>query len=80
MGYTIPSRTIIQTQAWTMHRVENVYYRPDEFEPDRWLHESDGMKVHRGRLGISVYTLTDCFDKAHFLPFGHGGRLCAGQK
>jgi len=60
MGYTIPNKTIIQTQAWTMHRVENVYYRPDEFDPDRWLNESDTMK-------------------AHFLPFGHGGRLCAGQ-
>ena len=37
MGYTIPPGTIVATQAWSMHRDEDVFPNSDRFMPERWL-------------------------------------------
>lgn len=44
-GYTIPSGTVVSTQAWSVHRVPEVFPDPDAFKPERWLAETDEMRV-----------------------------------
>ncbi|KAI5359685.1 Putative cytochrome P450 [Septoria linicola] len=36
-GYTVPTGTIVATQAWSLHRDPSVFTNPDEFDHTRWL-------------------------------------------
>jgi cytochrome P450 len=40
-GYRIPEESAIMLSQWAMHRSERYWDRPDEFDPDRWIRETD---------------------------------------
>lgn len=62
-GYFIPERTIVSSQAYSTHRIDQtVFPEPDLFNPDRWLQEKGG--IDRKRL---------------FFAFASGGRGCIGK-
>lgn len=48
-GFWLPEQTVVSCQAYSVQRINNdVFPRPDTFDPDRWL-EADG-DVERRRL------------------------------
>ncbi|KAI0866906.1 cytochrome P450 3A13 [Xylaria cubensis] len=62
-GYFIPEHTIVSTQAYSAHRIDQeVFPQPDLFKPERWL-EGKG-ELDRKRL---------------FFAFASGGRGCIGK-
>lgn len=60
-GYTIPKGSVIVPNLWSVHRDPNIWEKPDEFLPSRFLDENGqlikketfipfGMgKCHRGK-------------------------------
>ncbi|EKM60141.1 uncharacterized protein PHACADRAFT_206323 [Phanerochaete carnosa HHB-10118-sp] len=71
MGYALPPGTIVATQAWSMHRAEDVFPSAETFLPERWLMdtraEREGEEERLARM------------HQYFMPFGVGTRLCGGQ-
>nr|BAL05175.1 cytochrome P450 [Phanerodontia chrysosporium] len=71
MGYALPPGTIVATQAWSMHRDEDVFASAETFLPERWLvdphadREAEEERLARMHL--------------HLVPFGIGTRQCGGQ-
>lgn len=43
-GYWIPVGTIVETQAYSMHRNSAIYQDPERFDPSRWASPSKEMK------------------------------------
>ena len=37
MGFALPPGTVVATQAWSMHREEDVFPSAETFLPERWL-------------------------------------------
>lgn len=35
-GYALPAGTVVSTQAYSMHRIEEVFPDPERFDPSRW--------------------------------------------
>ncbi|XVE64103.1 hypothetical protein DITRI_Ditri07aG0074700 [Diplodiscus trichospermus] len=64
-GYTIPKHSSVFINAWAIQRDPEFWENPFQFEPERFLNESD-QKVNY--LGNSF----------QFLPFGSGRRICPG--
>lgn len=63
-GYFIPEHTIVSSQAYSVHRVDEVIFpEPDRFDPERWL-AGDGRDAER---------------KRSFFAFANGGRGCVGK-
>jgi cytochrome P450 len=62
-GYFIPAGSFVYANARAMTHDENTYLNPDEFDPDRYIPQSEGG---RG----------EPFPKGHF---GFGRRICVGQ-
>ncbi|KAJ6554159.1 cytochrome P450 [Mycena capillaripes] len=63
MQYTLPPGTVVGTQAWSVHRVPDVFPSPDIFNPERWLNDEANVPIRA----------------AHTMPFGLGTRTCSGQ-
>ncbi|KAI0424052.1 cytochrome P450 3A13 [Xylaria sp. FL1042] len=62
-GFFIPERTIVSSQAFSAHRIDQtVFSQPDLFIPERWLEEKGSLD--RKRL---------------FFAFASGGRGCIGK-
>ncbi|GKT44317.1 putative sterigmatocystin biosynthesis P450 monooxygenase STCB [Colletotrichum spaethianum] len=61
-GYHIPGGLEVETQAYTLHRIPDVYSSPLQFDEQRWL---DPEK-------------TTPQQKSTFCPFGAGTRICLG--
>ncbi|KAI8947438.1 cytochrome P450 3A13 [Xylaria longipes] len=62
-GYFIPEHTIVSSQAYSAHRIDQeVFPQPNLFNPERWL-EKEG-DLDRKRL---------------FFAFASGGRGCVGR-
>jgi len=61
-GHFIPGGTVVETQAYTLHRDANVFPNPMEFDETRFM-------------GPSKLTKTQ---KQAFSPFGAGTRICIG--
>ncbi|TKX18291.1 Cytochrome P450-like protein 12 [Elsinoe australis] len=61
-GYFIPEGTIVSSQAYTLHRNEDVYRNTDEFDPTRFI-DCNGL-----------YSPA----KLAWAPFGAGTRSCLG--
>ncbi|KAK5629618.1 hypothetical protein RRF57_005333 [Xylaria bambusicola] len=62
-GFFIPERTIVSSQAYSTHRIDQaVFPEPDLFNPERWLEEKG--ETDRKRL---------------FFAFASGGRGCIGK-
>ncbi|KAJ5963994.1 uncharacterized protein N7479_003870 [Penicillium vulpinum] len=63
-GYdNIPGGVRVSSTAYSLHRISDVYPRPLEWLPKRWLEAGD--KIHDMRR--------------LFWPFGSGGRMCLGS-
>ncbi|OQE20142.1 hypothetical protein PENFLA_c017G02529 [Penicillium flavigenum] len=63
-GYdNIPGGVRVSSTAYSLHRISEVYPRPLEWLPQRWLEAGDNIHNMR-RL---------------FWPFGSGGRMCLGS-
>jgi cytochrome P450 len=63
-GYdNIPGGVMVSSTAYSLHRISEVYPRPLEWLPRRWLEPGD--KIHDMRR--------------LFWPFGSGGRMCLGS-
>jgi len=63
-GREIPTGALVILSPYLVHRDPNVWERPDEFDPDRFLSQ-------RSRAGE---------DASAFWPFGAGPRLCIGRE
>jgi hypothetical protein len=64
----LPPKTTMGINLWATHRDPNIFVRPDEFVPDRWLHDGSVTKKKEiGRL--------DQF----WLGSGGQSRSCPGQ-
>ncbi|RDW76613.1 cytochrome P450 [Aspergillus mulundensis] len=64
-GYNgIPGGITVSSSAYTLHRIEEVYPRPAEWLPQRWINPEPGKKHDMRRL---------------WWPFGSGGRMCLGS-
>ena len=66
MGYALPPKTLVATQAWSAHRNASVFPSPESFLPERWLETAD----NREQLEAM---------NRHMMPFGTGSRVCGGQ-
>ncbi|KAK5047565.1 hypothetical protein LTR84_006662 [Exophiala bonariae] len=62
--HVIPGGTTVGCQAYSLHRVEEVFPNPDLFDPTRWLTED---AAHLTAM------------RNHFWPFSSGGRMCLGH-
>ena len=63
-GYSIPARTIVSLQPYTLHRNAGVFSEPLKFDPERWLNSSEQNLVEMKRW---------------WWAFSSGGRMCIGQ-
>ncbi|KAL1795198.1 hypothetical protein ACET3X_007014 [Alternaria dauci] len=61
-GYHIPGGVVVSTQAYTNHRDPSAFPDPNRFDGLRFLNKSS----------MSTY------QKASFMPFGGGSRVCIG--
>ncbi|KAH0433704.1 cytochrome p450 monooxygenase [Colletotrichum camelliae] len=61
-GYMIPENTTVSAQSYTMHRKEDLFPNALEFNPERWLAESNMSSDARAVCS----------------PFGSGSRICIG--
>ncbi|KAI3756490.1 hypothetical protein L1987_56311 [Smallanthus sonchifolius] len=61
-GYTVPKGTIVLMNVWAIHRDPNIWTKPLEFRPERFL---NGKWDYNG-------------NNMKFLPFGSGRRICPG--
>ncbi|KAG8896162.1 hypothetical protein FRB99_009051 [Tulasnella sp. 403] len=43
-GYTISAGTVVNTQAWSVHRHDEVFPNPYAFKPEPWLDETEEMR------------------------------------
>lgn len=64
----IPSGTIVGASIYTLLRNAQVYPKPDEFWPERWLPNESGVMPELQRA------------RRAFCPFGTGPRRCIGWK
>jgi cytochrome P450 len=64
--YKLPGDTLIGTQAFSLHRNEDVYGKDvNKFLPERWETENEAQ----------LRAMKDAW-----IPFGHGARVCVGMK
>lgn len=67
-GYFIPKGTILISSMLAMHSNPNVYDKPEEFRPERFLNNTI-------RMGAAANAKIDDRD---FFAFGWGRRICPG--
>lgn len=65
-GYCIPKGAILLPHFWAIDHDENVYQRPQEFDPERWLLRSENGTIS----GLANSSLA---------AFGFGRRICTGR-
>lgn len=65
-GYHIAKGQVVLANIYAMHRTPELWPRPDEFVPDRWLPEG-------ASAGLAPKA------KNAFLPFAAGARSCIGR-
>ncbi|SAM70171.1 probable ERG5-C-22 sterol desaturase [Ustilago bromivora] len=63
-NYTVPKGSMVIPSFWNSLHDENVYPKPDEFKPERWLEESDPAQKN----------------PKNYLVFGSGPHNCIGQQ
>lgn len=71
--YYFPKGTTFIANAWTIHRNEEEYDRPDDFVPERFMDNPYGM---RGSLGAQDWAATG---RRPLYAFGSGRRQCPGE-
>ncbi|CAN1853735.1 3,9-dihydroxypterocarpan 6A-monooxygenase [Linum perenne] len=68
-GYTIPARTTLFVNIWSLGRDQNHWNDPDKFEPERFMGERWNGKSNMLDVRGQYFQL---------LPFGSGRRSCPG--
>lgn len=66
-GYFIPGGITVTTQAYTIHRNDDIFAHAAEFDPSRWL-----------AMSSEKTTSGEALAKAAYHPFGAGSRVCLG--
>ncbi|KAL4793708.1 cytochrome P450 [Aspergillus venezuelensis] len=66
-GYFIPEGMTVSTQSWTIHRNENIFPDPEDFDVSRWM--KTDTNTNPGASGLANLA---------FSPFGAGARVCLG--
>ena len=71
-GYFIPPDTIISSNAYCLHRNEEVFARPFEWDPTKWrqLENSEPQSTDTSKLRKM---------RKWLWAFGSGPRICVGQ-
>lgn len=64
----IPQGSVVSISPYLTHRDPNIYSRPDQWHPERWLQDPDLPK----RLNSD--------GKLAYVPFGAGVHRCPGEK
>lgn len=67
-GMVVPKGSVVSISPYLTHHDPDLYQRPDEWSPDRFLDDPDLPKRVNadGKIG--------------FLPFGYGSHRCPGEK
>ncbi|KAL9447981.1 hypothetical protein AB3S75_015455 [Citrus x aurantiifolia] len=65
-SYQVPAKTLVYLNGWAISRDPEVWERPDDFDPDRFI---IGDKSNIELIGQNNYEL---------IPFGGGRRFCPG--
>lgn len=63
-GYSIPAGTQVHILSYVMGWDPDLFHKPWQFLPERWLKSSEGNTFH----------------KFSSLPFGFGRRMCLGRR
>jgi cytochrome P450 len=58
-GYFIPGDTIVSTQAWTLHRDQQVFSDPENWDPSRW--EKGSKMMHDAVMPFGGGSRGSCF-------------------
>ena len=70
-GYRVPKGTMTVFNWWAMARDPDLWDKPLEFRPERWLNEEQAVGMNQaGRHDRSSHF--------KFIPFSTGLRFCAG--
>ncbi|KAJ9640198.1 hypothetical protein H2204_003423 [Knufia peltigerae] len=67
-GELVAAGVTVSAQTWSLHRREDLFYRADQWVPDRWIPES-GVASDEERQNLKDYVL----------PFSLGPRACIGR-
>jgi len=85
-GFTprVPRGADVFVSTWNLHRSEQLWEKPLEYNPERWHHafenpEVEGWKGFRPERVNGLYPDEVATDFA-FLPFGGGSRKCVGDQ
>lgn len=65
-GYNVPAGWTVSSNAYTLHRNQEVYPDPEEWAPSRWLPDTNSGEALKAM-------------RRWFWPFGSGGRMCIGS-
>lgn len=60
----LPGNVRVSSMAYALHRIPEIFLKPQAFNPDRWLSSCEEQLVEMQR---------------HFWAFGSGGRMCIGK-
>ncbi|KAM5354878.1 hypothetical protein ACJ41O_001524 [Fusarium nematophilum] len=75
-GYRIPGGVRIASLAYTLHRDEEVFPKPEEWNPRRWLAKQDKKE---GQATSAEEEERRREMHRRFWAFGSGGRMCIGS-
>ncbi|KAH7099672.1 cytochrome P450 [Auriculariales sp. MPI-PUGE-AT-0066] len=53
-GYKLPPGSTVTTQSYSVHRQHSVFEDPIAFKPERWLNESEVMKINYFPFGLGT--------------------------
>ncbi|KAF5668306.1 cytochrome P450 monooxygenase [Fusarium denticulatum] len=78
-GHYIPPGTVVSTQAFTLHRNENIFDDAQRYNHTVFLHKfhADSATRFNGHRFMDKSTLTAA-QKTALSPFGAGSRICIG--
>jgi cytochrome P450 len=65
-GISMPAGSLVIISPWLVHRHPDVWDRPNQFIPDRFLDESGGRR-------------RELVNGPGYIPFGAGPRICIGR-
>ncbi|KAL1630196.1 hypothetical protein SLS54_001056 [Diplodia seriata] len=71
----LPANVRVASQAWTLHRNEDVFPDAEQWKPERWLDGRGGLLTADSEDGGERYREM----MRWFWAFGSGGRMCIGS-
>lgn len=71
----LPANVRVASQAWTLHRNEDIFPDAEQWKPERWLDQEGGLLTAESESGGARYREM----MRWFWAFGSGGRMCIGS-